>query len=64
MPTLSLEDALKIQVRRADLEKWLFLSFFEEVVIGSFVRMTLGNDPQTKEQIYRLCQVVGKIQFV
>ncbi|KAJ3259026.1 RNA polymerase-associated protein rtf1 [Chytriomyces hyalinus] len=47
----------KITVSRNDLERWMYMRNFRELVIGSFVRLVFGVDPETKQQKYRLCKV-------
>ncbi|KAI8869096.1 hypothetical protein GQ42DRAFT_179529 [Ramicandelaber brevisporus] len=40
----SYDELRNIIIVRGDLERWVFLSHFEKVVIGSLVRICLGND--------------------
>ena len=37
--------------------KWLYAPFFESTIRGCFVRLGLGMDKQTRQNIYRVCQV-------
>ena len=55
-----LEDILKIQSRRVLLEKWHAEPYFENVVTGSFVRLSVGNTP-AGEAIYRMAEVLEVI---
>ncbi|KAJ1332133.1 hypothetical protein BSLG_008952 [Batrachochytrium salamandrivorans] len=53
-----MEDIQNILVTRDDLERWAHASFFTETVVGCFVRIGVGNDPNTREQVYRLARIV------
>ncbi|XP_010473306.1 PREDICTED: protein RTF1 homolog [Camelina sativa] len=53
MPTF--EDIRDITIRRSKLAKWLMEPFFEEVIVGCFVRVGIGRSKSGP--IYRLCMV-------
>ncbi|XP_027186810.1 protein RTF1 homolog [Cicer arietinum] len=49
------EDIKEITIRRSRLVKWLNEPFFEELMVGCFVRIGIGKSE--KGPIYRLCMV-------
>ncbi|EOA33742.1 hypothetical protein CARUB_v10019938mg [Capsella rubella] len=53
MPTF--EDIKEITIRRSKLAKWLMEPFFEELIVGCFVRVGIGRSKSGP--IYRLCMV-------
>ncbi|KAK4795717.1 hypothetical protein SAY86_028043 [Trapa natans] len=53
---LKFEDIKEITVRRSKLAKWLMEPFFEELIIGCFVRVGIGMT-KSKQRVYRLCIV-------
>ncbi|KAI9336923.1 hypothetical protein BDR26DRAFT_1008651 [Obelidium mucronatum] len=53
----SLELMAKVTIKRDELEKWMYTKNFQALVVGSFVRIVFGLDPETKQQKYRLCRV-------
>ncbi|KAK9131736.1 hypothetical protein Scep_011264 [Stephania cephalantha] len=55
---LSIEDIKTVTIRRSKLAKWLLEPFFEEVVVGCFVRLGIGKD-RNDNSIYRLCKVLN-----
>lgn len=52
---VSFEDIKKITIRRSKLAKWFLEPFFEELIIGCFVRVGIGRSKSGP--IYRLCMV-------
>ncbi|KAI9144050.1 hypothetical protein BKA69DRAFT_1036404 [Paraphysoderma sedebokerense] len=60
---ITLEDLQSIRITRDQLEKWCYAPFFEETVVGSFVRVNIGLNKSTNEQIYRICEVVGVTDY-
>ncbi|KAM7265733.1 hypothetical protein ACFE04_003416 [Oxalis oulophora] len=53
---LKFEDIKEITIRRSKLAKWLMEPFFEELIVGCFVRVGIGMAKGGK-RIYRLCNV-------
>lgn len=51
----SFQDIKEITIRRSKLAKWLMEPFFEELVVGCFVRVGIGRSKTGP--IYRLCMV-------
>ncbi|CAJ0756801.1 20498_t:CDS:10 [Entrophospora sp. SA101] len=54
---IKIEDLRKIQITRSQVAKWMFTQYFVKTVIGSFVRLNIGN--KDGRQIYRICEVIG-----
>ncbi|XP_020212948.1 protein RTF1 homolog [Cajanus cajan] len=52
---LSFEDIKEITIRRSKLAKWFMEPFFEELIVGCFVRVGIGRSKSGP--IYRLCMV-------
>ncbi|KAG2194241.1 hypothetical protein INT47_005709 [Mucor saturninus] len=55
--TPQLEEIQQVVITRNMIEKWIYTPFFENTVIGCFVRLYIGPDPQRKVPVYRLCQI-------
>ncbi|XP_062013213.1 protein RTF1 homolog [Rosa rugosa] len=53
---LVFEDIKEITIRRSRLAKWLMEPFFEELIVGCFVRVGIGKT-KSGRPIYRLCSV-------
>ena len=53
-----LADFLKVVIPRRRLKRWCNQPYFEEAVLGSFVRVFIGENPETGEKTYRLCEVM------
>ncbi|CAN8245066.1 unnamed protein product [Cochlearia groenlandica] len=49
------EDVKEITIRRSKLAKWIMEPFFEELIVGCFVRVGIGRSKSGP--IYRLCLV-------
>ncbi|KAL5575461.1 hypothetical protein UlMin_017160 [Ulmus minor] len=52
---LSFDDVKEITIRRSKLAKWFMEPFFEELIVGCFVRVGIGRS--RTGPIYRLCIV-------
>jgi RNA polymerase-associated protein RTF1 len=48
-----------VQLTRTQLEEWVDQPFFDDSVVGGFVRINIGKSKSTEENSYRLCEVVG-----
>nr|KAJ3420398.1 RNA polymerase-associated protein rtf1 [Polyrhizophydium stewartii] len=55
---VGLEEIRSIQITRDELERWTHASFFSKTVVGCFVRIGVGSDPTTREQVYRMAQIL------
>jgi RNA polymerase-associated protein RTF1 len=53
-----LEDYLKITLPRRRLARWCNEPFFDQAVLGCFVRLFIGESDDRKK-CYRLCEIVG-----
>eukprot|EP01018_Ginkgo_biloba_P012712 Gb_11901 [translate_table: standard] len=53
---VSFDDIKGITVRRSKLAKWFMEPFFEEIIVGCFVRVGIGMS-RSGQSIYRLCMV-------
>ncbi|EPZ35869.1 plus-3-domain-containing protein [Rozella allomycis CSF55] len=62
-PLADQKDIESIFLTRSRLEKWMFRSFFEDVVKGCFVRVSFKMDQNTKENVYRLAQIQDVIRY-
>ncbi|KAL2253219.1 protein RTF1 homolog [Sesamum indicum] len=49
------ENIRDITIQRSTLEKWYTETFFEELIVGCFVRLAIGNS--LSGPVYRLCPV-------
>jgi hypothetical protein len=51
------------QIKRRQLATWIAErrsdAFLRDVVVGAFVRLLLGTDPETGRRTYRVCRVAG-----
>ncbi len=54
-------DLEKMRLTRSKLERWCHLPHFDEVVLGAFVRITIGVN-EAGESVYRVCEIVGVIE--
>nr|CAG8533812.1 8516_t:CDS:10 [Entrophospora candida] len=54
---IKIDDLKKVQITRSQVAKWMFTQYFDKTVIGSFVRLNIGN--KDGRQIYRICEVIG-----
>lgn len=52
---LMFDDVSSVTIRRSKLAKWFLEPFFEEIIVGCFVRVGIGI--KDNHNIYRLCQV-------
>jgi len=55
LDTPTFEDIKEITIRRSRLVKWLNEPFFEELIVGCFVRVGIGKSENIP--VYRLCMV-------
>ncbi|KAG2232818.1 hypothetical protein INT48_005686 [Thamnidium elegans] len=61
--TPQLEEIHSVSISRNLIEKWIYAPFFENTVIGCFVRLYIGPDPQKKVPVYRLCQIIDVVPW-
>jgi len=63
------EELEKIRLSRFKMDKFAHLPIFKKTVIGCFVRIGIGKNPQTGNDVYRCCEILdvcetGKIYNV
>ncbi|KAI8351459.1 hypothetical protein EDC96DRAFT_518670 [Choanephora cucurbitarum] len=61
--TPDLDEMQSVMISRNMIEKWIFAPFFENTVIGCYVRLYIGPDPQKKTPVYRLCQIIDVVPW-
>ena len=54
-------DLEKMQLSRSKLERWCHLPHFDEIVLGAFVRITIGVNEEGNS-VYRVCEIVGVVE--
>lgn len=54
---MTLADLRTMQLKRNQIEKWVYTRFFNETAIGLFVKISVGNHPQTKDHMYKVAQI-------
>jgi len=54
----SIHDLERIRVSRHKLEKFVHLPCFRKTVVGCFVRIGIGNNPERNSPVYRVAEVV------
>ena len=54
----SIHDLERIRVSRSKLEKFVHLPCFRKTVVGCFVRIGIGNNPERNSPVYRVAEVV------
>ena len=52
-----LEDFRKVTISRHRLSLWCNEPYFSKIVVGAFVRISIGFDQGTKKPCYRLCKI-------
>jgi RNA polymerase-associated protein RTF1 len=55
-PDATAEQLKEIVIRRSKLAKWFMEPFFEDIIVGCFVRIGIGVS-NSGQSIYRVCQV-------
>lgn len=61
--TPTLDEINAIALTRRMVESWVHTPFFEDTAVGCYVRLFIGPDPQTKNPVYRLCEIVDIIPW-
>lgn len=55
---MTLADLRSVQLRRDRIEEWIYTPFFKSTAIGLFVKISVGNHPQTQMHMYKVAQIV------
>jgi hypothetical protein len=53
----TMDDMNAIRISRDTLERWAHKPFFRKAVVGALVRVAIGQDKITREQIYRVVRI-------
>ena len=61
-PIKSKEDLMKIKLSRDRLARWCYMPFFKDVIVGCFVRVGIGNSPDTQQPVYRVTQITDVVE--
>lgn len=56
-----LQDIESVRVGRTLFAKLAFYPGFEETFTGTFARICIGQDKRTSNNIYRMCEILGKL---
>ncbi|OAA66601.1 RNA polymerase 2 transcription elongation factor [Niveomyces insectorum RCEF 264] len=57
--TAELRDVERVRLSRSRFGQVCFYPGFEEAITGTFVRISIGPDPETREPVYRMAAVKG-----
>lgn len=55
---MSLEQLKILQLKRDQINKWIYTPFFKETSIGLFVKMSISNNPVTRQAVYKVAQIM------
>mmetsp|Transcript_20384 Transcript_20384/g.60889 ORF Transcript_20384/g.60889 Transcript_20384/m.60889 type:complete len:567 (-) Transcript_20384:8-1708(-) len=55
----TLDEIQQIRLSRHKLEKWCHEPFFDDLVEGCFVRITIGTSNETGQSVYRCAEIVN-----
>ena len=55
-----LRDVERVRLSRSRFGQVCFYPGFEGAIVGTFVRISIGPDPETREPVYRMAAVKGK----
>lgn len=58
---MTLQYLNKLKISRDNLEKLIRLSNFEEIIVGCFVRISIGLNSLTKKMVYRVAEIIGVV---
>lgn len=58
---MTLQDIERIRISREQLLRWLSYLYFDKTIIGTFVKLHIGNNRQTNTPMYLMCEVVDVI---
>lgn len=60
-PPAELRDFERVRVGRSRFAEVAFYPGFDEALTGCFVRLNIGPDPDTRQDVYRMALIKGKI---
>lgn len=55
---MTLADLKCLQLKRDDIERWVYSPFFRDTAVGLFVKISVSNKPVTLEHVYRVAQII------
>jgi RNA polymerase-associated protein RTF1 len=58
----TLAEMNQLRISRHKLERFISLPIFDKTVIGSFVRINIGNNAQTGKIVYRVAEIVDVVE--
>lgn len=56
------EELNKIRLSRHKMEKFLHLPIFQQVIVGCFVRIGIGNNNRSGQPVYRVAEISGVVE--
>lgn len=59
---MSLADLKQLQLKRDQIDKWIYAPFFKQTAIGMFVKISIANNAETQAHMYRVAQIVDITQ--
>ncbi|KAL2021991.1 hypothetical protein VTK56DRAFT_6231 [Thermocarpiscus australiensis] len=62
MPPADLRDVERVRVGRSRFAEVCFYPGFEEAITGCYVRVNIGPNPTTREEVYRMAVIKGFVQ--
>lgn len=63
LPPADLRDVERVRVGRSRFAEVCFYPGFEEAITGCFVRINIGPDPTTRQEVYRMAVIKGESFF-
>jgi RNA polymerase-associated protein RTF1 len=61
MPPADLRDVERIRVGRSRFAEVCFYPGFEKAITGCYVRINIGPDPSTRQEVYRMAVIKGEL---
>ena len=63
IPLAELRDVERVRVGRSRFAEVCFFPGFDEAITDCFVRINVGPDPDTRENVYRMAVIRGKLKM-
>ena len=61
-PPADMRDIERVRVGRSRFADYCFHPLFEQAMIGCFVRINIGPDPATRQEVYRMAVIKGRFE--
>ena len=58
----TVEHMNKLRISRHKLEKFINLPIFDKTVVGSFVRISIGNNNSSQKTVYRVAEIIAVLE--